>query len=112
MPTPQGIEQPKQLIVEGQDAVYFFRAFLKHLNITDIQIQNYGGIRDLRFFLKALSLTPDFATLVTSIGIVRDAETDKKGAFMSGCCWDKRRLKVTGIGIVLPLVTFSNSYRH
>lgn len=83
MPNPQCLTQRKQLLVEGQDPVYFFRALLKHLNITDVQIQNYGGIKDLRVFLKTLSITPDFATLVTSVGIVRDAETNAASAFQS-----------------------------
>lgn len=83
MPNPQSLTHSKQLIVEGKDAVNFFRALLKHLNITDVQIQNYGGIKDLRAFLKTLSITPDFATLVTSVGIVRDAETNAESAFQS-----------------------------
>jgi hypothetical protein len=85
MPTPKRITEPKQLIVEGADAVYFFRALLKHLDLTGIQIQNFGGIGELRAFLKALCNAPDFLTLVTSVGIVRDAETDASAAFQSVC---------------------------
>lgn len=85
MPNPIAITEPKQLIVEGADAVRFFRALLRHMGITNIQIQNFGGIKDLRAFLKALYNMPDFLTLVTSIGIVRDAETDGGAAFQSVC---------------------------
>lgn len=85
MPAPKEIKESKQLIVEGADAVYFFQALIKHLNITDIQIQNFGGIKELRAFLKALCFAPDFSNLVTSVGIVRDAETNATRAFQSVC---------------------------
>ena len=51
MPQPHRIEEKKQLLVEGNDQRNFFEAFLKHLNRQDVQIQNFGGINELRGFL-------------------------------------------------------------
>jgi hypothetical protein len=84
MPAPTKITESKQLVVEGRDAEVFFHAFLSHLHIDDVQIQNFGGVRELKGFLKALCNVPNFAQ-VTSVGIVRDAEADAVAAFQSVC---------------------------
>ena len=47
------IEQPKQVLVEGNDDVRLFRALAKHLGISDIQVNQYGGRDNLRSFLRA-----------------------------------------------------------
>ena len=67
------IEKPKQLLVEGNDYRNFFQALIDHLEIRDLQIQNFGGVSELRDFLSAFVNMPNFAT-VTSIGVVRDDE--------------------------------------
>jgi len=85
MPQPRQITSEKQLLVEGNDAVAFFVAFLKHLGVTDVQIQNFGGINELRAFLKALRNEPGFLAQVRSLGVIRDAETNPSGAFQSVC---------------------------
>ena len=79
---PQRIESDVQLLVEGRDSKGFFDALIRHLGLTNVQIQDFGGVTDLRSFLRALVNGPDFS-LVTSIGIVRDAETSSTGAFES-----------------------------
>ena len=76
------IERPIQLLVEGNDQKNFFEAFVSHLNIPDIQIRNFGGVDELGRFLRAFVLAPYFDT-VSSIGVVRDAETSAEGAFQS-----------------------------
>ncbi len=43
---PQTISQPKLLLGEGKDEVLFFSALLKHLQIKDIQVVQYGGKMD------------------------------------------------------------------
>jgi hypothetical protein len=43
--TPQALSKPKLLIGEGKEEVAFFKAFLSHLNITDVQVEEYGGKR-------------------------------------------------------------------
>lgn len=85
MPQPRLIDQTKQLLVEGRDAVVFFTAFIAHLGLSGIQLQNFGGITELRGFLNALTLSPGFQEKVTSIGIIRDAETNPLAAFQSVC---------------------------
>ncbi len=55
---------------------------LAHATTSDIQIQDFGGIGDLRHFLRALTGTAAFQqNTVTSLGIVRDAEDNAADAF-------------------------------
>lgn len=76
------IEQPKQLLVEGNDQRNFFEALLKHLNRQDVQIHNFGGVDELPTFLRGFTGTTGYRS-VTSIGIVRDAEGDAGAAWQS-----------------------------
>jgi hypothetical protein len=85
MPAPRQIIEAKQLVVEGRDTEAFFAAFLNHIGITGVQIQDFGGIAELPVFLELLCNTPGFRAQVTSLGIVRDAETNAKAAFQSIC---------------------------
>jgi len=41
--TPQVLSKHKLLIGEGKEEVDFFTAFLAHLNISDIQVEQYGA---------------------------------------------------------------------
>lgn len=82
MPEYEEITKAKQLLVEGNDQVYFFGTLLENLGTQDIQIQNFGGITELQGFLKALRRARTFER-VTSLGIIRDAETDAASAFQS-----------------------------
>lgn len=83
MTAPAGISKYKQLIVEGKDQQNFFEALLDHLGLQkDIQIQNFGGISQLRGFVSALAKMPRFFR-VTSLGIIRDAENSATAAFSS-----------------------------
>ena len=86
MPKPKEITQSKQLLVEGRDVEAFFYPFLESMGISDIQIQNYGGIGELASFLKQFVLSPRYRQhFVISIGIVRDAEQNAVDAFKSVC---------------------------
>lgn len=76
------IEQPIQLLVEGNDQKNFFEAFVSHLEIQGVQIQNFGGVDELGGFLRAFVRAPDFDT-ISSIGVIRDAEKSAIGAFQS-----------------------------
>ena len=74
MVQPTKIEKPIQLLVEGQAQQNFFDAFVQHLRLQNVpQIQNFGGVNELRGFLEAFVDSPGFGS-VTSMGIVRDAE--------------------------------------
>ncbi len=77
------IESKIQLLVEGNDQRNFFEAFIKHLEIDDVQIHNFGGVPQLRDFLLALVDAPNFREIVQSVGIVRDAEESAAAAFQS-----------------------------
>lgn len=79
---PRTIDSEVQLLVEGRDSEGFFKALSLHLGLTKLQIQDFGGVTDLRNFLRALVRVPDFSR-VRSIGIVRDAENSSEGAFAS-----------------------------
>ena len=82
MPRAEEIKSAIQLLVEGNDSRNFFEAFVEHLSLADIQIQNFGGVNELGGVLRALVNAPDFST-VQSLGIVRDAEMSAGGAFQS-----------------------------
>ena len=83
MPEPNTIESKIQLPVEGNDQRNFFEAFIDHLSLADIQIQNFGGVNELHGFLLALASAPGFRGTVQGVGIVRDAETSAQAAFQS-----------------------------
>lgn len=73
---PPTIEQPKQLIVEGNDEVRLFSALGKH--ISDLQVQQCGGYSNLRRFLRTFTADPNFLE-VESLAIVADADTNRSG---------------------------------
>lgn len=60
MPQPNTIEKKKQLLVEGNDQRNFFEAFIKRLNRQDVQIQNFGGVNELRGFLRGFIKVPEW----------------------------------------------------
>ena len=58
MPRAEEIKSAIQLLVEGNDSRNFFEAFIEHLSLADIQIQNFGGVYELSGFLRALVNAP------------------------------------------------------
>lgn len=76
------LRHSKQLLVEGREEQFFFDAFLRHLGINDVQIQNCGGKDNLRAVLRTVAGSLDFP-LVSSIGIVRDADDNAQSALQS-----------------------------
>ena len=83
MPEIAGITSSIQLLVEGNDQRNFFEAFIEHLSLDNIQIQNFRGVNELRGFLLVLVNAPGFHGTVQSVGIVPDAETSAQAAFQS-----------------------------
>ena len=83
MAQPKEIKSRVQLLAEGNDQRNFFEAFIDHLSLADIQIQNFGGVNELHGFLLALASASGFRETVQSVGIVRDAETVAQAAFQS-----------------------------
>ena len=82
MPRMEGITQPKLLLVEGRDVSGFFAALFKHSKISNVQIQDFGGVKELKPFLGVLTNASGFES-VQSVGIVRDAEQNASAAFES-----------------------------
>jgi len=78
------ITQPKLLLVEGDDEDNFLSALKDDLDLEDLQIQKVGGKTRFRGRLKACLQAPKHEIL-TSIGIVRDADNNPAGAFDSIC---------------------------
>jgi hypothetical protein len=81
---PKGISKPKLLIGEGWEEVRFFGALLNHLNLSDIQVEEYGGKNNLQRYLKTLPNRGGYRQLV-SLGVTRDADDDATNAFRSVC---------------------------
>lgn len=80
-PPPTPIRCERVLFVEGPSPMHFFEAFLKQLNRDkDVDIRSFGGNNQLRAALKALVATSEFQSLVSSLGVVRDAEENAVAA--------------------------------
>ncbi len=76
--------KPKLLIGEGREEQIFFTAFLAHLNISDVQIEQYGGKQKLPSYLRNLRNIPGYLEVI-SLGITRDADDSARSAFQSVC---------------------------
>jgi len=75
---------PVVFAVEGMDQAHFFEPFLTRLGVTgDVDIWNLGGKGEIRRQLGALAKEAGFVGKVRSLGVVRDADRDPKGAFSS-----------------------------
>lgn len=67
------INKPKLIAVEGNDEVNFFNALLKHLQINDIQLENFEGKTNFNAKIKAIVNVPGFRN-VKSFALIRDAD--------------------------------------
>ena len=94
---PEPITRTVQLLVEGRDPFNFFEAMCERLSLSDqLQIRDFGGIKELRDFLSAFVKVADFST-VKSIAIIRDAEHSAEDAFKSvQASLKKAKLEVPG----------------
>jgi len=79
-PTP--IVKPKILLVEGMDEFNLFNELLNELNLRDIQVIEVGGKDKFAKDMPQLPVRTGFE-IVTSIGIVRDADNNPQAAFQS-----------------------------
>lgn len=62
LPQPGPVTLATLLLVEGNTPMHFFEALLRHLSLDNqIEIRNYGGIRDLTAYLATLIVTPRFS---------------------------------------------------
>ncbi|HLA34180.1 MAG TPA: DUF3226 domain-containing protein [Rhodocyclaceae bacterium] len=76
------IDKNKLILVEGVDALYFSIWALNAYGVSDTQVMNFGGVRDLSRFMKTLKNMDSYDS-IESIVIARDAETDHRAAFSS-----------------------------
>jgi len=67
------IKKSKLIAVEGSDEVNFFKAMFKHLEIVDIQIENFEGKTNFDAKIKAIKNVPGFRN-VKSFALIRDAD--------------------------------------
>ncbi|MBN2562609.1 MAG: hypothetical protein JXQ75_16920 [Phycisphaerae bacterium] len=77
--------QPSEMklcLVEGKEEVALLKHFCNHLNLTAIDIKDYGGKDKLGSFLKALVSQSAFRQ-VRSLAILRDADEKADDAFRS-----------------------------
>lgn len=82
---PTALDRPRQLLAEGRAAKVCLEALLRTMGRTDSQVQDFGGIGELRAFLKALVRSPGFRQVVTHVLVLRDAERSPADAFQSVC---------------------------
>jgi hypothetical protein len=81
----QRITHSKLLLGEGEEESRFFGALLKHIDLTGIQVAQTGGKGErMHRFLKTLPSLPGFS-LLSSLGVARDADHDTAAAFQSVC---------------------------
>ena len=71
------VEHSKQIIVEGNDEIRIFQSLISYLNVSNIQIRHYGGVDNLRSFLRTFRTSPGFRD-IRSLAIVADADSDRE----------------------------------
>lgn len=105
---PIKITEPTLLLVEGKDDMYFCQELINHMGLRNIQIMYYEGIYQLTSFLKFNCKSDLFFEKVSSLGIIRDADTDSEAAFQS----IQHALQTVNLPEPKkPLVSFGNSPR-
>ncbi len=82
MISPIEIKEKKIILTEGIDVYYFSIWAYQAFKVTGIQVLDFGGIKDLKKYLKTLILLPGYENVETIL-IARDAETDSSAAVSS-----------------------------
>jgi len=85
-PNEVRITKAKQLLVEGRTPQIFFKAFLEHLKISDVDVQDFRGISQLKGFLETFVQQAEFKNIVKSYAIVRDAEDNPASQGFESVC--------------------------
>lgn len=81
---PSKIIKNKLLLVEGQDEIKFFTAFLAKYEIADIQILESKGKDQFRAELDLIMNEREFEDVI-SVGVIRDADESQQAAVDSIC---------------------------
>jgi hypothetical protein len=99
------ITKPKIIAVEGKDEINFLNAFLKLLNITDIQLIDFEGKTNFSSRIKSIVNIPGF-TNVRSFALIRDSDDlPPESAFDS----IKHSLRTVGLPVPSKINTFSST---
>lgn len=81
---PAKVDQPRVLLVEGNDDRNFFQRLIERRQNLNVQVIEYRGSAQLGNFLaNTLVNDPMFSGLVEVVGVVRDADGDYQSAFDS-----------------------------
>ncbi|MHA1669383.1 MAG: DUF3226 domain-containing protein [Promethearchaeota archaeon] len=72
---PVIIEKKRLLLVEGIDEIKFFDAYLRYLDIDNIQVEEVKGKTKFKDELPLIVVNPGFPQL-EKIGLIRDADDD------------------------------------
>lgn len=78
------IQEEKVILVEGDDEVNYFTAFLKFLDIKGVQCIPLYGKDSLKDKLTVIVQMPNFGN-IKKLGIERDADDNPKGTYDSIC---------------------------
>ena len=74
------------LLVEGKDEIKFFNDLFKYMSIDEIQILEVGGKSNFPKNIKQIKdIHDDGFSIVTNLGLIRDANDNAKAAFDSIC---------------------------
>jgi hypothetical protein len=95
MPPLEKTERPHLLLVEGSDEVAFFQALCRYIDIGNIQIEDVEGKENFKKVVRTIVQVRPGRELIQSIGLVRDADGNAKGAFDSLC----NALNVAGLPV-------------
>ena len=80
---PRLITSPKQLVVEGEDDVRFFKALLDRMGLANkVEVRQLHGKSSFHRKISAFSESSDFSS-VEALGVVRDADNSPADAFRS-----------------------------
>jgi len=98
------IIKSKLLLAEGADTLHFFMAACEAFSVDDVQVMDFGGIKDLTTYLKALPLFPGYDK-VDTIVIARDAEKNPSTAVSNV----KRSLRQMGLPVPVNPFEFAGT---
>jgi hypothetical protein len=80
------VSKLKFVFCEGGDDLAVTKGILGSIGLADFRVEPFLGKDNLRNFLRDVQTRPEFAqNLVTSVGIIRDADDNPEAAFRSVC---------------------------
>ena len=82
------VDSDRLLLVEGKDEVNLLRALMRCRlpdAASEIQVHDAGGKDQFPANLKAIQIAAQTRPTLRSIGVIRDADDNPKGAFQSVC---------------------------